>query len=136
MMNDDVRFKPKSKFLKKYLIWQAIDEGGNVSRPYVSTNTQTAETYLKECLQKILLPFIEEHHDKKDVVLWMDMATCHYATQVTNWLRENEIDFIEKKENAPNVPIARPIEIFWALCKKECGKRKKPAKNLHSFKQI
>ena len=35
------------------------------------------------------------------------------------------IKFITKKENAPNVPIARPIEKFWALCKAEYRKRTK-----------
>jgi transposase len=135
-LNDDVIFKPKTKFPERYLVWQAIDEEGNVSQPYISTKTQTGETYLKNCLQKILLPFIEEHHDKKDILLWMDMASCHYSTQVTNWLHENKIDFIEKNENAPNVPIARPIERFWALCKNKYGNRNKPAKNLCSFKKI
>ena len=44
-----------------------------------------------------------------------------------------KIEYIEKKDNSPNVPQARPIEHFWALCKQEYAQRKNDAKNLRSF---
>ena len=66
----------------------------------------------------------------------MDMATCHYGKNVIEWLTENCIDFVKKVENVPKVPMALPIERFWALCKTEYNKRQKPAKNLQSFRKI
>lgn len=135
-IHDDIRFKYKLKFPKRYLVWQVLDEKGNVSKPYISTESMNGRTYLEECLKKILLPFIKQHHEKDDVLLWMDMASSHYHHDVIQWLQQNEINFIEKKENAPNVPIARPIERFWALCKQEYHHRKKPAKTLKSFSSI
>lgn len=66
----------------------------------------------------------------------MDMATAHYKAEVIEWLEVNGIDFITKKENAPNVPQARPIEKFWALCKSEYKKRKVGAKNVKSMARI
>ncbi len=36
----------------------------------------------------------------------------------------------------PNVPQARPIEAFWALCKREYKARGQAAKSLHSFAKI
>jgi transposase len=133
---NEIKYKGKAKFAKKFLVWQCLDENGNVSDPYISTGTMNAETYLTECLQKRLLPFIDQHHEREDVLLWMDMATCHYARDVTRWLEENNIEYVKRDDNAPNVPQARPIEKFWSLCKAEYKRRKTGAKNLNSFKRI
>jgi transposase len=132
----EFRLKRKEKFTNKYMVWQAIDECGHVSDPYISDKTMTGEVYVKECLEKILLPFIKKYHKVDEIIFWPDMATCHYKRCVIDWFNSQNIKFIEKTENAPNVPQARPIEKFWALCKKEYKKRKFPAKNLNSFKRI
>jgi len=81
---------------------------------------------------KRLLPFIKN----RPVVFWPDMATCHYTREITNFLQSESIQFVEKSKNAPNVPQARPIERFWALCKREYAKREVPAKNLNSFSRV
>ena len=73
------KFKQITKFPKKYLVWQAIDENGNISKPYISDRSMTAEIYLNECLKKRLLPFIEEHYAKDEILFWPDLATVHYA---------------------------------------------------------
>ena len=44
--------------------------------------------------------------------------------------------FFTQKCNAHNIPQARPIETFWALCKPEYRKRLKQPKNLIGFRQI
>ncbi|KAF2881032.1 hypothetical protein ILUMI_25139 [Ignelater luminosus] len=74
------KIKPKAKFSKKYLIWQAIDQN--------------------------------------------------------EWLRSNGIKFVEKSNNASNLSQARPIELFWALCKREYAKRSKPTLNVKQFRAI
>jgi len=124
--------KPKKKFVKQYLVWQCMDETGAVSKPYVTTATMTNKNYLKSCLKRILIPFI----NGRDVLFWPDMASCHYHRNVTDFLGAKNIDFVQKENNAPSVPQARPIEKFWALCKAEYRKRRKPAKNLRSFRTI
>lgn len=45
------------------------------------------------------------------------MATVHYAKENIDWLNEQNIEFVKKKENTPNFPHGRPIEKYWALCK-------------------
>lgn len=136
LVPDENRFKAKSKFPKKYLIWQVIDELGNVSVPFISQGTMNSEVYLNECLKKILLPFINKNYNRSEIVYWMDMATCHYTRPVRDWFDSQNIEFIAKDRNAPNCPQARPIEKFWALCKKKYSLRKTRAKNLTSFKRI
>lgn len=128
--------KPKLKFFKKYLVWQALDAAGNVSKPFICEGTINGELYLKECLQKRLVPFIDQHHARDQVLFWPDMATSHYSKDCTAWLASQNIDFVSKQENTPNFPQGRPIELFWALVKKEYAKRSRPAKNLVDFKRI
>lgn len=135
-VSDQYRFKGKTKFPKRYLVWRAIDEHGNVSDPFISQGSMNGDLYLKECLQKRLSPFIKNHHKLENVLFWPDMATCHYRKDVKEWLKVQNIDFIDKMENAPNVPQARPIERFWALCKKAYKARNAQAISLSSFKRI
>lgn len=130
------RLRSCQKFPKKFLVWQCLDEAGHVSEPFICEGTMNWEIYLKECLQKRMLPFIQKYDLAGRVLFWPDMATCHYKREVVDWLRAQKIDFVEKNENAPNVPQARPIEKFWALCKGEYRRRSSGAKNLNSFKRI
>jgi hypothetical protein len=78
-VKDEQRFKATAKFTEKWLIWQAVDCDGHVSRPYVHIGTMTKETYLIECLQKRLIPFIKKYHKKERILFWPDLASCHYA---------------------------------------------------------
>ena len=77
---EQFKFKLKPRFLKEYLIWQALDSLGNISKPSISTSTMNSERYLKDCVKKRLIPFI----NNRDVLFWPDMATCHYSASVFN----------------------------------------------------
>ncbi len=135
-ISDEIRFNGKDKFCKKYLIWQAMDEFGNVSDPYISTGTMNAKAYLEKCIKKRLVPFIRKHHRIEDVVIWPDMSKVHYAQVVTDYLKSIGLEFIEFENNAPKVPQARPIEKYWAISKAKYKARRKAAKSLSSFKRI
>ena len=130
------KVKPKQKIFQKILVWQAIDENGNVSDPFISEGTINAQVYLNECLKKRLLPFIDQHYRREEVIFWPDLASAHYANIVTSFLRDEKIPFVEKKENAPNVPQARGIEKFWALCKRSYSGRKDKPKSVRGFARI
>jgi hypothetical protein len=95
----------------------------NVLKAYVSEETMTWETHKEECFIKRLMPFIRRYHPDKRILFWPDMATCHYAMEVTSWLSKKGILFVQRKDNAPNVPQARPIERLWCLSKTEYRKR-------------
>jgi hypothetical protein len=116
-------FKCKEKFPKKYLVWQAMDDKGNVSEPYIKIGCMNAEEYRKECLEKRLLPFIQKHHTIDNALFWPDLATIHYSARAQEWLKDNRIECIAKERNPPNVPQARPIERFWSICKRRYGQR-------------
>ncbi|XP_050500958.1 uncharacterized protein LOC126880924 [Diabrotica virgifera virgifera] len=113
---DEVRFKGKVKFADKILVWCAISEAG-VSQPFVGRvrgEALNADIYIDRCLTK-LVQFINTHHSNDEIIFWPDLASCHYARRTTDWLTAQNINFVPKRDNPPNVPQARPIEEFWAV---------------------
>ena len=48
-------------------------------------------------------------------MFWSVLASCHYARQTQNWLADQNVPFVPRNDNPPNLPQARPIEAFWAL---------------------
>lgn len=116
-VDDDVRFKKKNNYSEKWLIWQAISEDGRSSPIYICKGTMNGEIY-KMVLETILIPWMKEEFGIENVLFWQDMATCHYKKCVTDYLESEGVEFIQKKQNAPKLPQARPIERYWALCKR------------------
>lgn len=130
------RVKPKTKFPEKILVWQAIDYFGNISQPYISKGCINQTIYKTECLTRRLLPFIHKHHEIGDVLFWPGLATSHYAKTFTEFMRQKNLNFVSKEENAPNVPQCRPIERFWALCKANYSKLQKQPRNVAAFRRV
>lgn len=115
---NDVKYKQMEKFPPKIMVWVAVSPRG-ISTPFflpVSHRALTADTY-KAILSKHLLPFIRRLYPDGDYVFWPDLASCHYATSVREFLAEENIPFVEKTDNPPNCPQLRPIENFWAMWK-------------------
>lgn len=111
---DEVRFKPVEKFPKKVLVWVAMSSRG-LSDSFITKSKAEAVNqtiYLEKCLKDRLLPFINKHHGDGKYLFWPDLASAHYAKVVQDWMRVN-LKFVDKSENPPNVPQARPIESFW-----------------------
>ena len=101
------------KFPKKILVWLCFSDKG-ISDPLIFESNALAinETiYLNECLKKRVLPFIHEHHPDFNYIFWPDLASAHYSKANVAWVEEN-LEFVLKDMNPPNVPKARPIEDF------------------------
>lgn len=131
----DDRFKKKkmSKFASKYLIWQAICTCGKRSEIFVTTGTINGEIYKTECLQKRLLPFLEQHNEKP--LFWPDLASSHYSKSVLEWFETNSVHFVPKDMNPPNCPELRPIETYWAMMKRELRKTKENVKDANDMRR-
>lgn len=113
-----VKFAPKAKFEPKILLWLAISPKGISNAYFVPSGLAiNKEVYLRECIIKRLIPFIKHYHSDCNYVFWPDLATSHYASNVQDELRRQNVNFVEKKDNPANVPEARPIEDFWAYLK-------------------
>lgn len=126
---------PKGKFAKKYGVWQAIASDGKVSPPVFIQGTMNAEKYRELCLKRVLVPWIKSNYDVKSCILWPDLARYHYTREVQEFLQSENLRFISKDENAPNLPECRPIERFWALVKRQMASYKNEAENFAIFKR-
>ena len=112
--SDEIRFIGKEKFPKKVLVWLAISDRG-ISKPFIQPSGAVAinsSIYVDKCLNKLLLPFIQEHHADLKYIFWPDLASAHYSIETKTWLDKN-VYYVDKRINPPNVPQARPIENFW-----------------------
>jgi hypothetical protein len=66
--------------------------------PVFFKGTMNGHIYLNQCIKKVLLPVIKKYHKIEDVIFWPDKATSLYANEVTSFLHENNIDFVQKDE--------------------------------------
>ena len=93
---DNVKYAGKSKFEPKVLVWEAISSKG-VSVPLIRPNRAKAvesDVYIGQCLPK-LKQFIEKHHTGEKIIIWPDLANCHYAKKKTlDWLTAQKIPFV------------------------------------------
>ena len=131
-----VSYIRKAKYEKKIMIWVAISPRG-ISQVYFvpSKMAVNGEVYLKECIKKRLIPFINKYHRDTQTVFWPDLAPAHYYGPVLNHLRQQNVEFVPKAENPPAVPEARSIEDFWADLKRLVYQGGWTAKNIPQLKQ-
>ena len=132
----DSKVKRKEKFPARFLVWQAINQDGVVSEPYVTTQCLNGQIYLNDIIKGPFLDFVKTHNDQSKILFWPDLATSHYVQPVQNFLKNERIAFVPKNRNPPNFPQGRPIEQFWALCKQEYRKTGKNLTNLAQFKRV
>ena len=61
-----------------------------VSDVYVHKSKQAIRqnTYLEQCINKRLLPFIEKYHQDGNYLFWPDLASSHYSKSVQDRLNE------------------------------------------------
>ena len=112
---DKVRFVGEEKYPTKVLIWIAISARG-ISKPLIRPSKSKAinsDIYINECLAKRLLPFIYEHHpDDFNYIYWSDLTQAHFSKSTVAWMDQN-VNYVPKPLNPPNVTQTRPIENFW-----------------------
>lgn len=131
-VDEKFRTKQRSKFPKKYLVWQAICSCGLRSDVFITQGTINSQVYVKECLQRRLLPFLRKHN--VSTFFWPDLASCHYSKLSIEWFEQNLVKLVPREANPPNCPELRPIERYWALIKRELKETKKEAKDIADFK--
>ena len=80
---DSVRFAGKEKYPNKVRVRVAITNRG-ISNPLFRPSKSEAvnsDIYINECLETRLFPFIREHPQDSNYILWPDLAGCHYSKQ-------------------------------------------------------
>lgn len=68
----------KTKFARKYLVWQAIAGDGDVSEPLITTGTIDSKIYLEECVNKRLLPFLRKKEGTRPILFWPDLTALFH----------------------------------------------------------
>ena len=93
------------------------------------------DIYIKECLEKRLLPFINSNHAKGTFLFWPDKASSHYAGTTRQFLEKNTIDFVPRDNNPTNLPQSRPIEDLFEQLAQVVYKNNWIANNIKQLKR-
>lgn len=114
----NVKYRNVTKFPTRSLVWIAISSKC-ISKPFFvqSRGAINANYYIKDCIIKRLLPFINKNHSDGKYLFWPDLASSHYAKRTREAYATHNIKFVPKECNPPNVPQLRPIEDFWGILK-------------------
>ena len=75
----------------------------------------TARSYVDNCLERHLLPFLNNHYPRGGYVFWPDKASAHYARVTTTFLDSKHVNYVAKSDNPTEVPQCRPVEDFFGL---------------------
>jgi hypothetical protein len=130
----NIKLKFKKKFEPKLMLYIVISENG-ISKPYFKPSglAINQETYEKECLVKILIPFIKKYHFKDNYIFWPDKAPAHYSKKSIEFFNNNNIPFIPKDHNPTNLPQCHPIEDFFGILSQKVYQKGWKAKNIHQL---
>ena len=60
--------------------------------------------YRKKCILRRLVQFLQQYHADGDYVFWPDLVSSHYAKATVALFRDQNIHFVPKEDNPPNVP--------------------------------
>ena len=75
------------------------------------------------------MPFINQHQNSSNLLLWSDLASSHYASSVTQFLEDKNIHLVSKEKNLQNCLQAQPVKTFWVILEEkvyaDVGKRKR-----------
>ena len=92
------------------MVWVAIFNRG-ISKPLFRPSKSepvNSNIYIIEYIYS----FFSSVNSDSNFIFWLDLTRCHYSKQTIAWMDEN-VKFVPKEIDPPNVPQARPIEIFW-----------------------
>ena len=65
------------------MVWMAIS-GKDASNVYAHRGKRAVDQkiYLKECINRRLLPLVDKYHSNGNFLFWPDLARPHYSTIV------------------------------------------------------
>ena len=132
----NVRYKYKSKYEPKLLVWIAISPRGKSRTLFLPSGLAVNQQVYKEsCLKERLVPFIKQYYQDGKYVFWPDLASSHYAHSVQDYLRRENINYVPKLANPANVSKVRAIEDFWGILKQKVYENNWQAKNIVFLKK-
>ena len=96
------------------MLYIAISDRG-ISKPWFKPSglAINQQVYQEECLEKILLLFLKEHHADGKYVFWPYLVSSHYAKETLEYLEQKKIPYLPKVRNPTNLPQCRPVVDFF-----------------------
>lgn len=109
----EIKYAIRAKFEIKFCFWLPLVQKVWVVRSF--ENQGTLINYIKLCIQKQLIPYIQKHCLDNNYVSWPDLAGAHYTRNIIEALQTANIEFVAKENNFANCTETRPIQNFWEI---------------------
>jgi len=111
--------------IKSINVWGYIDYNGN-GEIFRFNGTMKKESYL-EMLEEHLFEALDDPNDPDDEFIFVqDKASYHNSPDVINWLRRNNVNFIDLPPQSPDLNL---IENVWASVRNELFDRRTRIRN-------
>ena len=98
-------------------VWLKKPSFGELFAVVAEESTLTCQIYVKECLQKRLLPLIKSNDSGP--VFWRNLASCNYCKLDMKNYEQKDVNFVPKTENPPNCPELRVLKSTGQLLNKK-----------------
>lgn len=91
------------------------DSPKGISEPFFKLNGLAInhKTYINQCLNTILDPFLYKNHKNDEIVFWPVKASSHYANAILEFLFNKNIYFVPKKRIRKTYDIGDRLRIFF-----------------------
>ena len=100
--------------MRPVLLWIAR----GISRPVLTSGCNmavNANRYVSNCLELMLIPFLNTYYPRGGYIFWPDKASAHYAATTTSFLDSKGVNYVRKEDNPTEVLQCRPVEDFFGL---------------------
>ncbi|KAL1446086.1 hypothetical protein WDU94_015655 [Cyamophila willieti] len=112
------------------MVWGGITLGGRTALYIIEGGALTAERYVAEILEGVVLPFKPFIGD--DLILMHDNARPHTAARVSRFIEEAGLEVLD---HPPRLPDMNPIEHVWDYLKRQIRARMNQINTLAELKR-
>ena len=126
----------ENKHPASVMVFGAVTGDGRVMPPhFVPAGLRIGTTEYLAILEKVLIPWLEQHYSLEDVVLVQDSAPAHIAQQVQDLLRRKIPKFVPKEKWPPSSPDLNPCD-YWLWSVMEERANDHPHDSVASLKRV
>lgn len=99
------------------MVWGGVCATGKTPLIFVQSGVKiNKDYYIKEVLEKHLVPWTKKHFGKKRWTFQQDSAPAHKAKMTIEWLEQHVPNFIPPSEWPPNSPDLNPLDFsVWGV---------------------
>ncbi|XP_052218099.1 uncharacterized protein LOC127835701 [Dreissena polymorpha] len=126
-ISDKLKFVKRDSFAKGFMAWAGVSYRGNTDIRFINKGTKVNSNFY---INKVLNPLLRNDVPKlfpegrKSMVFHQDSASSHTSKQTLQFLKKENVNFIDRDEWMPKSPDASQTDFgIWGIFKRRLQKR-------------